>query len=810
MLSCIALADDKKKVSILRIDEKVAIDGKLEEAFWSKTPISTNFIQNSPITGSPASQKTEVRIAYDNSAIYVSAVMYDTRDSMSLTLSQRDNRGNADWFGVVFDPYNAGTIGFAFIVTSAGVQIDELHQVNGVDGNWNAVWKSAVTVHEDRWVAELKIPFSAVRFSKDGSENWGINFARNIRRHREQSHWNFFDPTGINLISQLGELEGLKDIESPLRLAFTPYVSGYIENYNGNTSYTANGGLDVKWGVNEAFTIDMTLVPDFGQVQFDNQVLNTSPFEVFFNERRQFFTEGTELFNKAGLFYSRRVGGRPINLNAAYADLDSNETVKLNPITTQLFNATKFSGRTKKGTGIGIFNAITAETFATIENSATGESRFYRTAPLSNYNVFVVDQNLKNNSSITLTNTNVWRSGTTYDANVTSLLSQLFTKNQKYSLNSEFVLSQIYSDSVELGHSFWAGFAKSAGNLQYGFDYSEQSSTYNFNDLGFQTTDNLRTFIGRIGYNWYKPFGRFYRAWANVSGMHQRQRSPDAYAQNFANISYGGTFKNFMTTGGNIYIEPTRRHNYFEPRVDGRFYEGDALVSPSFFMSSDYSKPFSFDGRGGWFQYFEESRYGFDLSLKPRIRFNDKWFLIYEYAQNNSWNEEGVALTQTFQVPFDPLYPEDPIFAKRDRVTLTNTVDLSYIFNNKMGVTFRLRHYWSKLQYNEFFRLNQDGKLVPTSYTGLDINDESIHDNAFNAFTIDMAYRWIFAPGSELSLVWKNSIFSFTDEVQSNYFQNLGGLFDFPATNSISLKVLYYFDYWALHQRLFKREKLKE
>lgn len=796
--------NDRKQIDILRTEEKIEIDGELNEAFWSKSAIATDFIQHTPLTGSASIRKTEVRIAYDNDAIYVSAVLFDQKDSMSRTLSQRDDLGNADWFGVIFDPYNAGTIGFAFLVTSAGVQVDELHNVNNIDGNWNAVWRSAVQIFDDRWQVEMKIPFSAIRFSKESGLNWGISFGRNIRRTREESFWNFYDPKGINLISQLGELNGLKDVDSPLRLAFTPYVSGYIENYNGTTGYSANGGMDVKWGVNEAFTIDITLVPDFGQVQFDNQVLNLSPFEVRFNERRQFFTEGTELFNKADIFYSRRVGGTPINANAVYADLDSNEVVEKNPITTQLYNATKFSGRTKKGTGIGVFNALTANTYAEITDTISGEQRTYLTNPMTNYNVFVLDQNMKNNSTFTFTNTNVWREGETYDANVSSVIADIYTKGQLYNVWGITNVSQKYEgDSVQFGHQVLGGFEKSAGNFQWAVAYDETGKNYNPNDLGFNLYTNIRNFVGSVRYNIFEPKWKFYRMWSSFRTVYNRIILPDAFSEYSMYMNFGGLFKNFMASGVGLYLEPVRRHDYFEPRVDGRFYESDAMIAPDFFISSNYGKPFALDVRGSWYQYFENHRYGFDLNISPRIRFNDKWFLIYNYDQNVAWNEEGAALTSDFELPFEG---NDPIFAKRDRVTLTNTIDLSYIFNNEMGITFRLRHYWSKLEYNEFFRLNDDGKMIPIAYTGIDMNEQSLHNNAFNAFTIDMVYRWVFAPGSELSLVWKNSIFSFTDEVENNYFQNLGGMLDFPATNSISLKVLYYIDYWSLHQKIFKKK----
>jgi hypothetical protein len=203
-----------------------------------------------------------------------------------------------------------------------------------------------------------------------------------------------------------------------------PYISAYANNYpyntpgKRNTAYNLNGGLDVKYGINESFTLDMTLVPDFGQVQSDNQVLNLSPFEVRFNENRQFFTEGTELFNKGGFFYSRRIGGKPLGYGNVEGQLQEGEKIVENPSTSRLVNASKISGRTDRGLGIGIFNAVSPNMYATVENEE-GEQRKFSRSLLSNYNIVVFDQSLKNNSYVSLINTNVTRAGHTYDANVT-------------------------------------------------------------------------------------------------------------------------------------------------------------------------------------------------------------------------------------------------------------------------------------------------------------------------------------------------------------------------------------------------------
>jgi hypothetical protein len=195
--------------------------------------------------------------------------------------------------------------------------------------------------------------------------------------------------------------------------------------------------MDVKWGINESFTMDATLVPDFGQVISDNTILNLSPYEVRFQENRPFFTEGTELFNKAGLFYSRRIGLTPTGFYDVQgrAAADSNIEIIKNPSVSQLINTIKFSGRNKKKLGIGVFNAVSAPMFASIKNKQTNAIEKIQTGPLTNYNVLVLDQALNGRSSITFTNTNVLRDGLAADANVSALDFTIFDKKNIKGLN---------------------------------------------------------------------------------------------------------------------------------------------------------------------------------------------------------------------------------------------------------------------------------------------------------------------------------------------------------------------------------------
>ncbi len=408
----------QKSIAAIKIDDPPLIDGKLDDQAWLSADIADNFIQYTPFNGSPSKYKTEVRVLYDNSALYVGAMMYDpSPDSIYTELGERDSDHglNADQFAIDISPYNDGINGAVFKVSVSGVQSDSPprsgsdYRRNG--DTWDAVWESSTSVVENGWIAEIKIPYSALRFPKDEVQTWGINFWREVRRNREQSSWNYVNREVGSTFNHLGEMTQIRDIEPPLRLSFTPYVSGYLEQAPGESGpqFTYNGGLDLKYGINESFTLDATLVPDFGQVQSDDRVLNLSPYEVRYNEKRPFFMEGTELFNKGNIFYSRRVGSRPKGYYEVYNDLDPTEDVVHNPSESSLINASKVSGRTKSGLGIGVFNAMTNTMYATIEDSESAETRRVMTDPFTNYNMIVLDQSLKNNSYISLVNTNVWR-----------------------------------------------------------------------------------------------------------------------------------------------------------------------------------------------------------------------------------------------------------------------------------------------------------------------------------------------------------------------------------------------------------------
>lgn len=771
---------------------------------------ATDFVQNTPHPGETATQRSEVWVLYDNTAIYIGAKLFDARpDSILREMTERDNIGNTDWFAVIIDAYKDGNNGVGFGVTASGIQYDTKFSAASGEGgfggvlysgdeSWDAVWDSEVQFTEDGWVVEMKIPYSAIRFPNAEQQVWNVNFVREVRRKREINYWNEVNPNITGYLNQSGTLDGIANIESPVRLSATPYFSMYAQNFydkNGspksNWGRSINGGMDIKYGINDAFTLDATLIPDFGQVRSDNKVLNLSPFEVRFDENRQFFTEGTELFNKGGLFYSRRVGGRPLHYFDVYDQLADNEEVVSNPAESQLINATKVSGRTNGGLGIGVFNAIAAKEHATIRNLETGDERRVQTSPLTNYNIAVLDQNLPNNSYVTLINTNVLRQGEDYEANVTGTRFQLRNKAQSYSFNGKAVVSQKYfPNNTDLGYSYFGELSKTSGQMRWAVGYNVESADYDPNDLGYLTNPNEKSLNIEWGYHKVEPFGKYIEGHLTFNGYYGRLQRPDVYSDFGVGLDGWLLTKNRIAYGMFTWLEPVETYDYFEPRTDdfSRFYLFPTNRNIGGFLSTDYRKKFAMDFNWNFRKFDEEGRYRFNLTLLPRYRVNDRLSFYLETGSYNWKNDVGYVTTRdNGQI----------IFGRRANITVENVLNTTYIFSNKMSLSFRLRHYWAKAEYNALYRLTEGGSLVDTDY-------DEFSDNSFNAFTIDAVYRWRFAPGSDLYLVWKNNTENYSTarkDIQYSYQDGLQRLTEFPQSNSLSLRIIYFLDYLNLKQK---------
>jgi hypothetical protein len=792
------VAFGQKEIFAARMDEEMTIDGKLDEGAWNQASVAEDFTNWTPNPGVKPTFQTEVKIMYDDEALYLGAILHvNNKDSIARELTQRDDIGNTDWFGLVIDTYGNGSDGWEFIVGATGVQFDaKFTDDQGEDTNWDAVWFSSIEIKEDHWIAEVKIPYSALRFANKPEQSWRINFMRSINGLQEKSSWNPYDPTTNGFLTQAGKVSGLKNITPPVRLSVSPYLSVYAQNYqegdNSSSGYSYNGGMDLKYGITDAFTLDMTLIPDFGQVRSDDVVLNLSPFEVRYDENRQFFTEGLELFDQQDLFYSRRVGGTPIGYYSVNGEMHEGETVINNNSTTQLYNASKISGRNSNGLGIGVFNAISRETHAILENNETRERRSLITSPLTNYNIVVLDQNLANNSSATFMNTNVWRAGDLYhDANVSSLKFDLKNKSQTYAIFGRGVLSQILNPSSDnvLGHTAEIGVAKISGNYAFNFSYEESSQNFNPNDLGFLGRNNYRRLSLFASHSKYKAFGPFNRGnfWANIN--YERQIVPNSFSYLHFNTGFWMQTKSFWSFNMWANFRP-ESNDFNEPRRSGRHYRMPRRFNVGYWMESDNRKAFHVSGYVDFQKVAEEGRYSMAHLIEPRFRFSNQFSLGSELEIVNSYSEKGFVDNVNDQI----------IFGNRDRNTIINSLRAIYTINDKMGLDFRLRHYWSTVHYDQFYDLQSDGRVTSNKYN-------ASKDFSFNAFNIDLNYRWRFSPGSDLIINWKNNISGSSQDLISDYSSlsykdGLDQLNTLPQTNSVSLRVVYYLDYLSLKKVL--------
>jgi len=788
-----------------RTDASIQIDGKLNEDAWKTGNIASDFIALEPVPGEKAHEKSEVSILYSDEAIYIGAYLHDvSKDSILRELTERDRIGNTDWFGFVLDTYRDEINGLEFIVTASGVQFDAKLSTFGEDPEWNAVWYSETAVTDSGWYCEMKIPYSAIRFPEEKVQDWNINLVRYIRRIRQKNFWNEIKPTVNGFLTQSGRMEGLENIIPPFRLSITPYLAFGFQNDQSHSEGEQNitsfsGGLDLKYGINDAFTLDMTLIPDFSQVQSDNTILNLSQFEVKYAENRQFFTEGTELFNKADLIYFRRVGGVPIGYFDVEAMQDSGYTLQENPDRQQLINALKVSGRDKNGLGIGVFNGLTNNTYAYVM-SKEGDTEKILTDPLTNYNAFVLDQNLKNNSYVSLINTNVSRQGNYYNSNVLGTQFKFMDNNNMYGVVGSGSWSSLYGDSkIEYvdqdGFESYVEIAKYGGNFNAWISNRIVSDTYDRNDMGYITLRNIVVSEYGMNYNIYEPFGNYNRAEVYLGLDYTHLYNSGAFADFGIYHELFLMTRNFNAYGYSVYLAPIKNHDYWEARAPGRYYLMPENYGFGTWYSSDYRKKLAFDANV-YYRTFNSDRYRLTLSFSPRVRVNDKISFIldltnYDYKNDIGWVDE---------------VESDIIMGQRNINTLETLLDFKYTFTNKMGLNFRLRHYWSKVDYNAYNLLEMDGTLSPTDYTNLDEYGVDQNNINFNIFNIDMVYRWVFSPGSEINFIWKNVIQDNNVNVDVNYFQNFQNTLEQDKINSFTLKVLYFLDYLWVKNLLSNRQ----
>jgi hypothetical protein len=352
-------------------------------------PAATGFVQQEPVEGAPAEEETEVRVLFDEAAMYVAARMYDSEPtSIADQLVRRDTHGQYDRFEVAFDPNRDRRTAYLFSVSAANVQADVyFFDDSEADPAWDAVWMSAVQRDSLGWTAELRIPLSQMRYQASGDrQRWGVNFFRRRIRTEEHTHFALVSQLQAGTVSQFGDLEGVQISRATRLVEFRPYALGssytapseHGDPFFDGSDTDSRAGMDFRYGLGAQFTLDATFNPDFGQVEADPAVINLTAFETRFDERRPFFVEDAQIFDfslSAGqdLYYSRRIGGRPHGRPpsaAEFADVPDDATI---------LGAAKVTGRTTGGLSAGVLTALTRE--------ETGLASFAETRPIESFRV---------------------------------------------------------------------------------------------------------------------------------------------------------------------------------------------------------------------------------------------------------------------------------------------------------------------------------------------------------------------------------------------------------------------------------------
>lgn len=789
-----------RSLEAVKIAQAPKIDGNLDDKAWANVTPATNFIQNFPTYGLGAFVRSEVKVIYDNTSIYIGAYLYDDPAQIRKQITARDGEGQADvdYFSVFLDTYNDHQNGYQFLVTTANVQTDARIGPNLGGGfnsygdkTWDAVWESAVSMKPDGWVAEMRIPYSSIRFAKKAIQSWGLQLLRFTRRNNESSFWSPVNPQQNGFVNQFGNLLDLRDIQPPLRLSLSPYLStGYRSTpVSGEkiNEWLRSGGMDIKYGLNEAMTLDATVVPDFGQVVSDNVINNLTPYEVKFQENRPFFTEGTELFNKAGLFYSRRIGATPTGY---YSILDtaaqnSNIEIRKNPSVTQLYNAFKLSGRTKKKLGIGLFNAVAAPMHAVIRDKTTGKETKIETSPLANYNILVLDQAFKGRSYFTFTNTNVIREGNNRDANVTALDLALYNKKNSHLFQATARYSRIMDQNPYDGYNTTVKYGKVSGKWQYSGLVNIESEKYDPNDIGILFAPNEVTYQGKIGWQQFKPTNTLITSSYNVTAKVGYLYKPYVFSRTDLTGTAFWVFKNFWDLTFTTIMNPGDSHDYFELRTSGRYlmYPFNYILSLS--GSSDSRKRMYFRYGGVFARSPDYDNNYYSLSAGVRYRFSNRFLLDLQVDGKDEVNQLGYAFVRETN--------GDPIVGFRKNKETVTVLTANYNFTSRLNLSLRARHYWDKVNYSDFFDVSPKGLLVTRPNTFGTSNDQNV-----NIFNVDAFLTWDFRLGSKIILGYKNWLGdgqSIIPTGGNHYFNNLSKVFDLQHGNEFTIRFIYFLDY---------------
>jgi hypothetical protein len=803
--------------------EPPRIDGLVDEPVWELIEWASDFIENEPNNGQNPSNQTKFKILYDEKYIYVAFRCYDSEpDKIERRLSRRDGF-EGDYVGIIFDSFFDKRSGFSFVVTAAGVKGDEFISNNGNnrDTGWNPIWDTKTNIDLEGWTAEMRIPLSQLRFGSHEEQVWGLQAIRRDFRNAERSYWQHIPPNPPGYISEFGELRGLNEINPQKQLEIQPYVLSQLDTYESQTGnpfrtgkdFKFTVGLDAKIGITNDLTLDLTINPDFGQVDADPGAIALDGFEIFFQELRPFFVENKNIFdynlgsNSDNLFFSRRIGRSPqgsaFGPAVSYVDQPNNTTI---------LGAAKFSGKTNNGWSIGILETVTANEYAKViyEDSTEGKTLV---EPLTNYFVGRVQKDFNDNNSFfggifTATNRDI-------QSNVQHLHKNAYTggidfrhswKERTFFIDGNMVLSHVNGseeaitatqmsivhlfqredamhvevDSTRTSLTGTGGqfrFGKSGGgNWRFETGSFWRSPELETNDIGFlRQADDIRQFsniarVFNVPTSWYRraSFTFFQSTNFDFEGNHNRT--------NYELIGYVNFKNNWWTEGGLIHKPRIYINTILRGGPRWRYNQENVGF---LFVGTDNRKKFN-------------TTLGFVRSQAKQNNFSSS---SYEWSVNyQPFNALGTSLTAQYELrPNKTQYVTQQDFngtmryitGEIDQKTWSATLRVNYTINPNLSIQYYGQPFISRGRYSNFnFVSNSIADDLNERVSWYDSDQISIGnqfyhidetrdgnidysfrnpDFAFAQFRSNLVLRWEYIPGSELFFVWSQGITGFDD-----------------------------------------------
>lgn len=829
--------------------EKPKIDGILDDACWETGVWAGDFTQWIPKEGAKPSQPTELKVLYNDKNIYVAIKAYDSEAAKIQQKSGRRDEFEGDAVGICFDSYHDRRTGFEFDVTAAGQKIDAIltNPINS-DMNWNPVWYVKTSRDNNGWYAEMEIPLSQLRYSSNDIQVWGMHCWRWINRLQEESDWELQSSTGPGVLYLFGELHGIKGLKKSRRIEIMPYTVGKIktfkkepDNLYANKGFAVSGtmGLDAKIGLSSNFTLDLTVNPDFGQVEADPSVMNLTAFETFFEEKRPFFLEGKNIFNfdldDASVFYSRRIG----QSNGFTPETKDGEFLKM-PESTTIYSSEKFSGKTSKGLTVGVIHSLTATEKAKI-HSPSGEKELV-VEPLTSYTVGRIQQDFKDGNTVIggiLTLTNRFSN----NANFSNISREAYTggfdllhqwNDKEFYIDCKLLgstirgkadaITQLQSSSARYYQRFDAGYLNfdstltqldgyggkfkigkgSKGLWKYSTELNWRSPGLELNDIGFMQMADYVKQSNNVSYFINKPVSIF-----------------RTYNFNFNETNIWNFGKEYLGSSSalNAYVEFLNQWgingtlNFNTKTLDTRILRGGpAMYMPAYWAGTlgfhtDYSKMAGFSLSGNFTDSYDNNNR--NLNINSGVTFRPINTLKFALNLNYSKNQDNLQYVSTKKFNNQDSY----VFAQINQQTLGLTVRVDYNISPELSIQYYGNPFASIGSYSRFknitnsraanyknrFAYIQSVILEDKNYQ-IDLNNDlhtdytiSNPDFSFSQLRSNMVAKWEYKPGSSIYFVWSNEQSEYENCTLNSLGKSFNKLKNAYSNNLLLIKINYWF-----------------